>query len=90
MPVKGSMVYMEPNGSRKRPFEWRMVRTLPTTSVLWTESFEWEAIKQSAHYSYMYMRIRRNEATREAKHKARMNETEGEEINVQGYGMALT
>jgi hypothetical protein len=34
----------------------------------------------------MYMRIRRNEVMKEA----RMDEMEGNEIDMQGYGMALT
>ena len=41
------------------------------------------------HKSYMDMRMRRNEAMGEAKHKARVNEMEGEKIDIKGYATEL-
>ena len=68
-------------------FEWPTACTLSTTLALWTEIIEREAFR---HYPCMYMQIRRNEVMREAKQEAKMDEMLGDEIDVQGYGMALT
>jgi hypothetical protein len=38
----------------------------------------------------MYMRIQRNEVMKEAKQEARTDGTEGDKIDVQRYGTALT
>ena len=41
------------------------------------------------HKSYMDMRMQRNKAMGEAKHKARVNEMEGKKIDIWGYAMEL-
>ena len=58
----------------------------------WKEAFlsGWKArIKQLMHKSYMDMQTWRNKLMGEAKHKARVNKMEREQIDIQGYAMEL-